>query len=181
MQPVLSSRRLCLRPFLPGDAKHVQRLAGDRRVAEPTATIPHPYPDGAAEAWIAGLDQAYVDKQSLTYAITLAETGELLGAIGLVAMALEHHQAEVGYWVGVPYWGQGYCSEALAPLMAFAQGEFAITRFTARCLATNPASARVLEKSGFTLEVQQLIPARFAEGQQILLLYGSSPVQPARQ
>lgn len=151
MQPTLTTERLVLRPFLLSDAKDVQRLAGDDRVAEPTLAIPHPYPDGAAEQWITTHTQAFESRTSITYAIALAGGG-LVGAISLERISTKHSRAELGYWIGLPYWGQGICSEAARALIQYASMELGVTRFDGCCLARNIGSARVMEKLGFLRE-----------------------------
>jgi len=152
MQPSLTSSRLCLRPFALPDASTVQRLAGNKRVALAATTIPHPYPDGAAEAWIATHANAFISKREVTFAITLQEGGELVGAISLLDISPQHERAEVGYWVGLEYWGRGYCTEAFSRLIPYAYEELAITKIVARCSEQNTASARVMEKAGLKRE-----------------------------
>lgn len=172
MQPILVSPRLRLRPYDRSDAPEVQRLAGDRRVAEPTAAIPHPYPDGAAQAWIAGHGKLFESGRGVCFAVTLTATSELLGTVSLLDVSAAHLRAEVGYWVGHEHWGRGYCREALATLMAFAEDHFHTSRFIGRCLASNLASARVLEHCGFVPEGRQVAHARREGRYEDMLLFG---------
>jgi len=150
-QPLLHTARLTLRPFTLADAADVQRLAGAREIASTTAVIPHPYEDGMAEEWISMHAPALAEGRSITYAITLAETGELCGAIGL-ALAPEHQRAELGYWVGVPYWGRGYCTEAALAVRDLGFRDLGLHRILAVHLARNPASGRVMQKIGMRHE-----------------------------
>ena len=150
-QPTLHTPRLLLRPFTLADAADVRRLAGAREIASTTAVIPHPYEDGMAEQWIGTHAPALAEGRSITYAITLAETGELCGAIGL-SLAPEHRRAELGYWIGVPYWGRGYCTEAALAVRDFGFGELGLHRIEAVHLARNPASGRVMQKIGMRHE-----------------------------
>lgn len=152
MQPTLHSSRLILRPYTLDDAADVQRLAGDIRIADTTLTIPHPYPDRAAENWISGHARSYENGSEIAYAITLISTGELIGTVSLIDVQHKHARAELGYWIGVPYWANGYCTEAVGRLIKFAIEQMGMTRIVARCLARNPASARVMEKAGLVLE-----------------------------
>ena len=145
LQPELVSARLRLRPFASRDAAAVQALAGAREVADATLTIPHPYPDGAAEAWIATHHEAWTARRHVTYAITDVTDGTLLGAVGL-SLAPAHARAEVGYWIGVPYWGRGYASEAAATLFDWAFGTLGVHRIEGRHFTRNAASGRVLQK-----------------------------------
>ncbi|KAA3660069.1 MAG: N-acetyltransferase [Chloroflexi bacterium] len=151
IQSDLLTERLLLRSFLLTDAPRVQKLAGDRAVAEGTFNIPYPYENGMAEAWIRSHQPAFESGNSVTYAITLRPTGELLGAIGLSIKEL-HQRAELGYWVGVPYWGNGYCSEAARALLAYGFHQLQSNRIYAEHFASNPASGRVMQKIGMTYE-----------------------------
>lgn len=152
MLPTLTTERLVLRPFAPADANCVQQLAGDIRVAEPTTNIPHPYPAGAAEAWINGLGQLFVEGKAITLAISCKTSGELLGAVSLHTLSQQHARADLGYWLRHDYWGRGICAEAVAALIAYAHEQLGTTRIVGVCLSRNRASARVLEKLGLTLE-----------------------------
>ena len=150
-QPTLETPRLRLRPFVPDDAPAVQRLAGAREIADATLTIPHPYPDGAAALWIARLAPAWAVGAEATFAVTAAADGLLLGAAGVV-VAPEHQAGELGYWVGVPYWGCGYATEAARALCGYAFTALAVHRIQARHLTRNPASGRVMQKLGMRRE-----------------------------
>lgn len=149
-QPALYSPRLVLRPFKAGDAAVVQRLAGDRAIADTTLSIPHPYEDGMAESWIAGQAERLRDGH-FVFAITLRASNDLIGAIGLKIDATSK-KAELGYWVGVPYWNQGFATEAARRLVAYAFEELSLNRVAARHFARNPASGRVMQKVGMVHE-----------------------------
>lgn len=179
VQPVLTTPRLCLRPFSAADAADVQRLAGDARVALPTAAVPHPYPDGAAEAWIATHASAFAALQEVTFAICLRQTDALLGAISLMQIDLPDARAEVGYWIGVDHWRQGFGTEALACLIGYAHQGLGLTRIVARCIASNPGSARVMEKAGLQREGLLRQHTRKQGRFEDMLLYGI--VLPGRQ
>ena len=148
--PTLRTQRLVLRPFSPSDAPAVQRLAGDREVASTTLTIPHPYEDGMAEAWIEGRASDWAEKKALTLAVTTEADG-LVGAMGL-HLELEHLRAELGYWIGVPFWNRGYATEAGEAVIRFGFDELGLNRIEAEHFTRNPASGRVLEKLGMTGE-----------------------------
>lgn len=149
--PTITTQRLLLRPFAHEDAPVVQRLAGDRRIADTTLAIPHPYPEGAAEAWIATHEAAWELGRGMVLAVVLRHTGELAGAIGLTIQP-EHRSAELGYWIGVEYWNHGYCTEAARAVIAFAFTQLDLNRVHAHHFARNPASGRVLVKSGLKPE-----------------------------
>ena len=126
------------------DAPAVQRLAGEWEVARYTARIPHPYPEGAAEQWIRG----QIEADDGTFAIVRRADGQVIGAIGY-----EHEpdarRAVLGYWIGKPYWGQGYATEALAALVDHAFAQLSADELEGVAVPENRASIRVLEKVGF--------------------------------
>ena len=140
--PVLETKRLTLRAPTLKDAKAVAVLANDRRIAENTARIPHPYKLTDAESFIAGANKA--DGETV---FLIVRGSTIMGACG-VAVA-DPNAPELGYWLGVPYWGQGFATEALHAVIDFAFGEFEHSALHAGARVTNPASRRVLEKCGF--------------------------------
>jgi len=140
--PVLETKRLTLRAPTLKDAKAVAVLANDRRIAENTARIPHPYKTADAENFIAGANKA--DGETV---FLIVRNGKIMGACG-VAVA-DPNAPELGYWLGVPYWGQGFATEALHAVIDFAFSEFEHSAVHAGARVTNPASRRVLEKCGF--------------------------------
>ena len=150
-RPVLETARLVLRPYRLGDAADLQRLAGDRRIAATTATIPHPYPDGAAEEFIGAQEERWRDGTHLTCAITERGVDALMGAVGLV-FAAEHARAELGYWIAVPAWGHGYATEASEALCDYGFTRLGLHRIEARHVAGNPASGAVMRKLGMQQE-----------------------------
>ncbi len=147
--PVLTTPRLVLRAFRLADAAMVQRLCGAFEVADTTANIPHPYEDGMAEEWIATHEPLWREGKLATFAITLPDDS-LVGAVGL---RLERHRrAELGYWIGVPHWGQGYATEASVAMVAFGFDTLGLERIHASHFSRNPASGRVMQKVGMILE-----------------------------
>src|SRR6185312_12825187 len=140
--PVLETKRLALRAPRLEDAKMVTALANDRRIAENTARIPHPYRISDAETFIGGAGKA----GEAAFLITLRD-GTAIGVCGI--MFHYDDMPELGYWLGVPYWGQGYATEALHALIDYAFTDLAHDSLQAVSRVTNPASRRVLEKCGF--------------------------------
>jgi RimJ/RimL family protein N-acetyltransferase len=150
-QPTLKTARLILRPFDLGDAAAVQRLAGDRAIADTTLLIPHPYQDGMAEEWISAHGPKFEAGEMAVFAVVLRETGELVGAVGL-GINRRFDRAEMGYWVGKPYWRRGYCTEAAKAGMGFGFANYNLHRVFATHFVRNPASGRVMQKLGMTYE-----------------------------
>ncbi|TVQ53686.1 MAG: N-acetyltransferase [Phycisphaerales bacterium] len=149
--PVLLGKRIKLRGFVLGDARNVQLLAGDERIAATTLNIPHPYPDGAAEGWIGTHETEFSSGEGVTWAVTLRDTGALIGAIGL-SINREHNRATMGYWIAVPYWNQGYGTEAARLVLQYGFEVRRLRRIDAEHFAGNPASGRLMRKIGMTHE-----------------------------
>ncbi len=123
-------------------------------MAATTLRVPHPYPDGVAEAWVLSQPGAWERGEELALAITRRGDGVLIGAIGL-AFSPEHGRAELGYWIGVPYWGQGYATEAAGAVLAHGFRALGLARVHACHFGRNVASGRVLQKIGMTHEGRQ--------------------------
>jgi len=150
--PTLNTPRMLLRPFTLEDASSVKELAGDYDIAANTASIPHPYEDGMAEAWISTHQESFEKGETVTFAITLKPGGTLLGAISIFHIEITHRQGEIGYWIGKPYWNHGFCSEAAREVIRYAFEVLELNRVQARHLTRNPASGRVMQKAGMTYE-----------------------------
>ncbi len=145
---MLTTERLLLRAYTLEDVPALQRLINSREVALNTLRIPFPYPDGEAERWISTHDESKGDH---VFAVTLRESAELIGTIGL-HVNTDHGHAELGYWIGVPYWGRGYATEAAAAVMRFGFETLPLNRIFAIHFSRNPASGRVLQKIGMRHE-----------------------------
>lgn len=146
----LTSQRLRLRPLTEQDAPAIQRMASDPKIAATTLAVPHPYPDGAAARWIAGHD-ALLRSGHPVFGIATRDTDELVGTISLRCHPV-HLRAELGYWVGVAYWGNGYATEAVRTIVDWGFETFGLERVYAQHLAGNEASGRVMQKAGLRYE-----------------------------
>jgi RimJ/RimL family protein N-acetyltransferase len=140
---VLETKRLALRAPRLKDAKTVAMLANDRRIAENTARIPHPYKIADAEGFVALANTAGGET---VFLITL-HNRTVIGACGLTA--IDGQPPELGYWLGVNYWGRGYATEAVHAMVDYAFTDLGHDALQAGARVTNPASRRVLEKCGF--------------------------------
>jgi RimJ/RimL family protein N-acetyltransferase len=140
--PVLETERLVLRAPRFEDAKAVVTLANDRRVAENTARIPHPYRQADADEWITGVTAGACKE---TFLITL--DGAPIGACGLDMR--DAPTPELGYWLGAQAWGHGFATEAARAVIDYAFEHLEHDALQAGARVSNPASRRVLEKCGF--------------------------------
>jgi RimJ/RimL family protein N-acetyltransferase len=139
--PVLKTERLTLRAPRLADAKAIAMLANDRRIAENTARIPHPYGIDDAEQFIAAVNAR--DGETC-FVVTL--DGRPIGACGIDP---RDDGPEVGYWLGVAYWGRGFATEGARAVIDYAFSELGHDTLQSGARVTNPASRRVLEKCGF--------------------------------
>jgi len=169
--PTLESERLILRGLVETDAHEVQRLAGAFEIADTTLNIPHPYEDGLAESWIKGQQETARLGKGLAFAIVLKSENRLVGVMSLMGIETGH-QAELGYWVGLPYWGSGICTEAGHLVVDYALGDLGLLRLYARHLSRNPSSGRVLKKLGFEFEGSQHAQIRKWDKLEDVELYG---------
>lgn len=151
-QPTFETERLTLRPFRAVDAPVVQRLAGRREIADTTISVPHPYSLQMAQEWISSQTDGIAEGKSVVFGIELKAEGELIGAIGLRDIDREHAQAEMGFWIGVEWWGKGYASEAARAALCFGFGPLELNRIYAHHMVRNPASGQVLERIGMRRE-----------------------------
>jgi len=150
-QPTLEAERLILRPFTIADAPEVQKLAGDKAVAETTLNIPYPYEDGMAEEWIGTHEKSFKDNKNVTFAIVQKTDNQLAGAISLTINE-RFNNAEMGYWIGVPYWNKGYCTEAARVLLDYGFNDLNLNRIFAHHMSHNEASGKVMQKMGMNYE-----------------------------
>lgn len=157
----LETRRLWLRWPRMADASAILRQAGEKAVAEMTASIPHPYPVDAVEPFIFAMRKGNALGEHLVLAVTpRSRPNELIGMIGA------HRQATgvpfIGYWLGTQHWNKGYATEAVQALIDSLFTLVEMPAIEADTRVINPASRRVLEKSGFRAEGSFLksLPAR---------------------
>lgn len=158
---VLVTDRLVLRRPHMADAASLRALSGVWDVARMTAGIPYPYPEGAAEAFIAADAERRQAQQSSTFAVT--RDGALIGLMGLDRRAdgaTGAAQWEFGYWLGMPWWGNGYTTEAGRGVLRHAADDLGLTMIHASCFADNPASRHVLKKLGFRDLYRGIAPSR---------------------
>ncbi len=139
-----------MRPYRTGDAPALAAIADDFLVARwMTNRFPHPYTAAEAASWIA---HAIGGSGGTHRAIEVA--GRLAGGIGFEPVAGRHATALFGYWLGREYWGRGIGTDAAQTLSDYALTRGGLRRLEASVFAENAASARVLEKCGFTLEAR---------------------------
>lgn len=148
MKHELTTARLLLRPWRADDAADLYELARDPRVGPAAGWPPHRSVGESAEVI------RTIFSAPETYAVVLRDTGRPVGCVGLLFpdaghFAIGSSDAEVGYWIGTPWWGRGLIPEAVDALARRAFDDLGLTALWASCFPENAASRRVLEKCGF--------------------------------
>jgi RimJ/RimL family protein N-acetyltransferase len=139
---VLETERLVLRKPTLADVKAIARLANDRRIAENTRRLPHPYSQDHAIEFVRG---TAADDRGTVFLIE-----NNFSPVGMVGVDWREPDApELGYWLGVEHWGQGFGTEAARAVIDFTFEEFAVEHLLAGARVSNPSSRNILEKCGF--------------------------------
>jgi RimJ/RimL family protein N-acetyltransferase len=139
---VLETERLLLRRPTLADVKAIAHLANDRRIADNTRRLPHPYSQAHAVEFVRALAD---EIRNTTFLIEFGSE-----PIGMVGVDWRHPDAfEFGYWLGIAYWGKGFGTEAARAVIDFTFEEFCIENLFSGARVTNPASRNILEKCGF--------------------------------
>ena len=143
--------RSIVRSWRPSDVDALARYANNIKIARNLRdAFPHPYTRSAAQAFIRASRERIPET-----AFAIEVDHEAVGGIGLrLNPDVERVSAEIGYWLGEPFWGRGIVSEALAAVTEQAIVDHGLTRIYALPFATNAASCRVLEKAGYVLEAR---------------------------
>ena len=147
VEAILETARLRMRAYSDADIPELVPLIGAREIAATTGRIPHPYTADDAREFLAMIE---TDRE-VRLAITLRDDERLVGGIGLRLLE-EHRQAELGYWLGLPYWGKGYGTEAAREMLRYGFEDLKLHRIFASHFASNPASGRILKKLGMRHE-----------------------------
>ncbi|MBN8236482.1 GNAT family N-acetyltransferase [Halobacillus kuroshimensis] len=147
---LLGTERLILEPFTEDLIEKTAELAGDPEVAA-TTFLPHPYTIEHAKEWIASHASWMEEKKAFPFAVKQKKDGGLLGTMTL-RIDEAHQKGELAYWIGRPFWGQGYGSEAARRVVRFGLEDIGLHRIWAAAISDNPASTRVMQKAGLTYE-----------------------------
>lgn len=138
-----------IRHYQSSDVAALVKYGNDREVWKSLRDrFPHPYTRAHAIDWL-----RYVRGQNPPHDFAIATRMSLIGGIGVqVQEDVHRYSAELGYWLGQPFWGRGIATRAVAAMTEFAFASFPIVRVYANVFEGNHASARVLEKAGFVFE-----------------------------
>ena len=142
-------------------------------MASTTLSIEHPYNQALAEKWIRSSNIESTAGDLIAFAITLLSDYSFLGAISL-HLNDSRKQGELSYWIGKPYWNQGYATEAVAGVLSYAFNNLKFERVYAAHFTRNISSGRVMQKAGMLYEGSQLGPTIKWGVLENLELYGIS-------
>lgn len=143
--PVLETRRLVLRAPDIADVPRLAEMANDHDIARMTLRMPHPYAPSDAEEWVA---RANANDPKRAAAFVMEHEDE--GPVGVLGFFYDADPLpELGYWVGRPFWGRGFATEAVEAGLVWASKRWRKRGMVAGHFEDNPASGRVLEKAGF--------------------------------
>ena len=136
----IETERLVLKKLVDADKERLVSLIGDFRVSKTLSNVPYPYTLDDADEWL-----KIVDNEEFNLNIFLND--DLIGGVGLTPAEDDFY--ELGYWLGIEYWGQGYATESVMELLNYAKSNTSCEKFKANVFKENVASAKVLEKNGF--------------------------------
>ena len=177
--PPIMTARLLLRPHRLEDAAALSALSDGPDVVRHLSRVPYPNPPEQVRAYIQGALERLSAGTEAPLTVTLAETGNVIGSFSIRMNGLRR-EAEVGYWLGKAYWGQGLASEAVRAAVDYALGPLGCRRVWATVSVDNPASRRVLAKAGLTGDERRWIktPAREADEAEVYLVEHLAPRAP---
>lgn len=149
--PTLETERLSLGSFYWEDMPRLVELIGNDAIWDTTLNIPRHYSMEDAKKWFELHESQYLDGTAFRFAIRKRGEKVLVGCIGL-RVEKAHSKAEVGYWTGQPYWGNGYMSEALRRVISYGFEDLGLNLVFASHFTRNPASGKVMQKAGMVKE-----------------------------
>jgi RimJ/RimL family protein N-acetyltransferase len=146
--PTLHTPRLCLRKLEPEDIPSLLRYANNEKITAYVLNIPYPYREPDAVFRISYVVQGFKTKFRFVFSIINKATAEMIGEISLHLDARKP-LAQLGYWLGEPFWNKGIITEAIGAVLQFGFNDLQLETVLAICDRANGASARVLAKNGF--------------------------------
>lgn len=149
--PEIKTSRLTLAKLTYLDIPKIIEYAGNKKVAETTLNIPHPYKEKDAIYWINAANNGFENKTQYTFGIRRKTTNEFIGGIGLI-INKKFDRASLGYWIAEPFWKKGFATEAVKAILKFGFEQLNLNKIYATHLLENPASGKVMVKNGMIKE-----------------------------
>ncbi len=147
----IKTDRLNLRILSLDDADRLEELASDYDVAKTTLNIPHPYPKGSAKQFISHVLKGEQEGKIAIFAVIEESSSNLIGILS-IGINITHRRGELAYWIGKPYWRQGYGTEAVRATLKHAFEELKLNKIFAQEYSDNPGSWLIMEKIGMKSE-----------------------------
>ncbi|MGB5435185.1 MAG: GNAT family N-acetyltransferase [Maribacter sp.] len=151
--PKLTTERLIVDQIKLSDIPNIVAYAGNIKIVENTRSMPHPYYEEDAIAWINMANSGFKAKDNYMFAIRFCDTLSFIGGIGLT-IDLENNRAELGYWLAEDYWNMGLTTEAVKAILKFGFENLNLNKIFAVYLTSNVASGRVMIKNGMVKEAE---------------------------
>lgn len=149
--PTLETDRLLLRPCDLSLSDCIAELANDPRILNVTQ-LPSPYEKVEIDHWIEQCEPLYEKRYEASWGVVEKRSGELMGIISLTDI-FQNHQAELGFWLGIDYWGNGFAVEMGRAVIDFAFGEpLNLIRIHAFHMTQNVAAGKALKTMGMSFE-----------------------------
>ena len=136
---------------IPGRVPFLIKYASDKDIHDATLKIPHPYTEQDADDFLVRVKKGQEDDTEYIFAVEIIGIEQFTGTVGF-KLDLPNLKAEVGYWIGKPFWGQGYITEALTSALDYGFNSLNLNRIEAHYLAFNEASGAVMKKAGLIHE-----------------------------
>ena len=149
--PKIETERLFLTELRAEDISNIVKYASNKNISDFTQNIPFPYAEKDAIFWINMANQGFKNRNQYTFAIRQKDKDDFIGGIG-IKIERKNNRAEIGYWIGEPFWGNGFATEATKAVIKFGFENLDMNKFTSSHLANNPASGKVLKNSGMKRE-----------------------------
>jgi RimJ/RimL family protein N-acetyltransferase len=149
--PEINTKRLILTELKADDIKDIVNYASNKKISDSTLNLPHPYSEKDAIYWINLAHQGLKSGTNYIFAIRLKEDSKFIGGIGL-GVQKRFNRAEIGYWIAEPFWGKGIATEATKAIIEFGFKDLGLNKLTSSHLSKNPASGKVMQKSGMIKE-----------------------------
>lgn len=149
--PSLETGRLLLDQIKPSDIPAIVAYAGNKKITDTTRTMPHPYFEEDAIAWMNMANQGFRKKDNYIFAMRDKSNKSFMGGIGLT-IDLANNRAEIGYWIAEKFWNMGYTTEAVQATLKFGFEELQLNKIIAVYVETNIASGKIMEKNGMIKE-----------------------------
>lgn len=144
--------RLYIREYKKADIDSIHSVVNQKKIYDTTYAIPYPYPKARVLWWIQFVENSNKNGTSYEYGIFNKKTGQYVGNVGLINVALHHNRADITYFIDPDLWGKGYGTEAAKAMLYLGFNQLKLNRIGGICMDINTGSKKVMEKCGFTYE-----------------------------